>query len=70
MDSPVSSGELNKKSSKQIAVLMSGGVDSSVTAYLLKEQGWDVLGVTMIIPVTCGSRRSLLLRCGRRFRMR
>ena len=44
--------------SKSIAVLMSGGVDSSVTAYLLKEQGWDVLGITMKIPVSCntGSR--------------
>lgn len=39
--------------SKQIAVLMSGGVDSSVTAFLLKEQGWDVLGITMKIPVSC-----------------
>lgn len=38
-------------SSKAVAVLMSGGVDSSVTAYTLKEQEWDVLGVTMKIPV-------------------
>ncbi|MHC4221282.1 MAG: tRNA 2-thiouridine(34) synthase MnmA [Planctomycetota bacterium] len=41
--------------SRQIAVLMSGGVDSSVTAHLLKEQGWDVLGVTMKIPVACNT---------------
>jgi tRNA-specific 2-thiouridylase len=39
--------------SRQIMVLMSGGVDSSVTAHLLREQGWDVLGVTMRIPVAC-----------------
>ncbi len=42
-----------KDSSRQIAVLMSGGVDSSVTAHLLRQQGWDVLGVTMKIPVSC-----------------
>jgi tRNA-uridine 2-sulfurtransferase len=38
---------------RQIAVLMSGGVDSSVTASLLKEAGWEVLGITMKIPVSC-----------------
>ena len=38
---------------RQIMVLMSGGVDSSVTAHLLREQGWDVLGITMRIPVAC-----------------
>ena len=42
--------------SKQIAVLMSGGVDSTVAAHLLREDGWDVLGITMQIPVWCGQR--------------
>ncbi len=40
---------------KQIAVLMSGGVDSSVAAHLLAEDGWEVLGITMKIPVSCST---------------
>lgn len=47
----------DKDRSKPVAVLMSGGVDSSVTAYLLKEQGWDVLGITMKIPVSCNTKK-------------
>ncbi len=38
---------------RRMAVLMSGGVDSSVTAHLLKGAGFEVVGITMKVPVSC-----------------
>jgi len=41
----------------RIAVAMSGGVDSSVTAALLKQQGHELIGITMHLfePQSCGA---------------
>src|SRR5712691_2819146 len=47
---------MNRKE-KRVLLGMSGGVDSSVAGYLLREQGYEVIGVTMKVwPQDCISR--------------
>jgi len=55
---------LTSKKAKRVLVAMSGGVDSSVTAALLKEQGYDVIGVTFHLWGENNDSRNLKSCCG------
>lgn len=56
--------ELSTKKAKRVLVAMSGGVDSSVTAALLKEQGYEVIGVTFHLWGENNDSRNLKSCCG------
>ena len=50
-------------SRKSLCMLMSGGVDSSVAAFLLKKAGWNVLGLTMLLPMSSSEEQEPVSIC-------
>ena len=54
---PVSSIDLGLGRGARVVVAMSGGVDSSVTAALLAEAGYEAVGITLQLYASGGERR-------------
>jgi len=51
--------EIYKKDSNRIAVALSGGIDSSMAAKILKEEGYQVIGVTLkLLPCNFNRRKN------------
>jgi len=46
------SSNIKRNKNKKVFVAMSGGVDSSVVAGIMKERGFEVIGVTMCFSIT------------------
>ncbi|PIU28123.1 MAG: tRNA 2-thiouridine(34) synthase MnmA, partial [Candidatus Hydromicrobium americanum] len=56
-----------KKKNKKVAVAMSGGIDSSMTAKILKDNGWETIGVTMkLLPLDFSWKDSAKTCCSRK----
>ena len=49
---------MTAKMTKKVLVAMSGGVDSSVAAMIMKNEGYDVAGVTMCLGIRDGGERA------------
>ncbi|MBM3702239.1 MAG: hypothetical protein FJW63_04470, partial [Actinobacteria bacterium] len=56
-----------KKNNKKVAVAMSGGIDSSMAAKILKDNGWEIIGVTMkLLPYDFGWKDGSKTCCSRK----
>jgi len=42
---------------KSVAVALSGGMDSFYAAWLLKDEGWDVVGIHLVLPIVQQERQ-------------